>query len=450
MKEAMMSAFWMRNQALFAGLLALALSTTGVAQTLNKPKLDQYLDRIAEKNKAMGNIAVAKDGELLYSRSIGYGQIKGTEKEPLTSANRFRIGSISKMFTGVMVLQLVEQGKLKLEYTLDAYFPSVPNAKKITIAHLLGHKSGVFNVTESADYRSWKSKPRTSEEMVALISKNKPDFEPGTKEAYSNSNYVLLGYILEKVTGKPYQESFAERITSPLGLKDTYLASGFADSTKREVQSYRYVRDWEQVDETHMSVPGGAGAIVSTPADLAKFIHALFNLKLVAKESLDRMMKDKFAMQPYPIGGETLYGHGGSIDGFRSTLVYLPKEKLAIALTLNGAVYPSNEFVRGVLDICRDKPFTIPTFDQFAVSTERLDQYVGEYTSPSVPMKFKVSREGAKLFAGPVGRPGAPFEATAENTFRIMGGVIVLEFDPMKKQMTMKRADRVRVFTKEK
>ena len=162
------------------------------------------------------------------------------------------------------------------------------------------------------------------------------------------------------------------------------------------------------------------------------------------------MLKDKFAMQPYPIGGETLYGHGGSIDGFRSTLVYLPKERLAIALTLNGAVYPSNEFVRGVLDICRNKPFTIPTFEQFAVSAELLDKYVGEYSSSKVPMKFTVTREGTKLFAGPVGRPGAPFEATAEGKFRIVGGIIFLEFDPAKKQMTMKRADRVTVFTKEK
>ena len=94
--------------------------------------------------------------------------------------------------------------------------------------------------------------------MVALIAKGKPDFEPGAKEAYSNSNYVLLGYILEKAAGKPYQESLTERITSPLGLKDTYLGAGFPDAGKNEVRSYRFVRDWEQMDETHMSVPGGA------------------------------------------------------------------------------------------------------------------------------------------------------------------------------------------------
>lgn len=437
-------------KSLFSGFLLLALVSASHAKSIDQHKLDQFFDRIAQKNKGMGNVAVAKDGQAVYSRSIGFCLIDGMKKEPLSAKSRFRIGSITKMFTGVMILQLIEQGKLKLDVTLDAFFPQVPNAKKITIAHLLGHKSGVFNVTENRAYRLSKTKRTTQDEMVALIAKGKPAFEPGAKEEYSNSNYVLLGYILEKAAGKPYQESLKERITSPLGLNDTYLATGFRDASKQEVFSYRFVRDWERMDETHMSVPGGAGAIVSTPADLTKFIHALFDLKLVSKENLERMMKDKFAMQPYQLDGETLYGHGGSIDGFRSTLVYLPKEKLAIALTLNGAVYPSNEFVRGVVAICRNKPFAIPTFEQFAVTAERLDQYVGEYSSPSVPVKFKVSREGTKLFAGPVGRPGAPFEATAENKFRIMGGIIILEFDAAKKQMTMKRADRTTVFTKEK
>jgi D-alanyl-D-alanine carboxypeptidase len=431
-----------------AALLALALAGTASAQTLDNAKLDQYFDRIAEKNKGMGSLAVAKDGNVIYSRQIGYGRINGAEKLRLTAASRFRIGSITKMFTGVMILQLVEQGKLKLDDTLDKFFPQVPNAKKITIAHLLGHKSGVFNVTDDRAFGAWKSKPTTIEEMVARIAKGKPEFEPGAKYSYSNSNFVLLGYILEKVAGKPYQQSLTERVTTPLGLKDTYCSLGFSDASKNEVRSYRLVRDWEQLDETHLSVPGGAGAIVSTPANLTKFIQALFDLKLVSQQTLDRMTKDKLAIESFPLGGETFYGHGGSIDGFRSRLAYLPKEKLAIAWTANGAVYPTQDLMGGVFDIYRNKPFTIPTFDSLAVSIEVLDKYVGEYSSPNVPVKFKISREGAKLFAGPVGRPSAPLEATAQDKFKLEGTAIIFEFDAAKKQMTMKRPGRETVFTK--
>src|SRR6267378_1292718 len=123
----------MKTKMLFATLLTLVLVTAGHAQTLDKAKLDQLFDRLLEKNKGMGSLTLAKDGNVLYTRSFGYSQINGTEKKPLTAANRFRIASITKMFTATMILQLVEEGKLKLTDALDKFFPQIPNAKKITI-----------------------------------------------------------------------------------------------------------------------------------------------------------------------------------------------------------------------------------------------------------------------------------------------------------------------------
>ena len=114
----------MNIKILFGTIMTLALFTTAYAQTLDKAKLDQFFDRLAEKNKAMGSLVIAKDGKVLYTRAIGYSQINGTEKKPLTAANRFRIGSITKMFTAAMILQLVEEGKLKLTDTLDKFLPA--------------------------------------------------------------------------------------------------------------------------------------------------------------------------------------------------------------------------------------------------------------------------------------------------------------------------------------
>src|SRR6185295_2809094 len=150
-----------------------------------------------------------------YTRVIGYSQINGTEKKPLSAASRFRIGSITKMFTAVMILQLVEDGKLKLSDTLDKFFPQVPNARKITIAQILAHRSGIPNSRPAS-----KTNAITKDEMLAIISRGTPDFEPDTKHSYSNSGFFILGLVVEKVAAKSYAEALDQKVASRIGLKD--------------------------------------------------------------------------------------------------------------------------------------------------------------------------------------------------------------------------------------
>src|SRR6266536_1667158 len=252
----------MKIKILFATVLTLALGAAGYAQALDRAKLDQFFDRLAEKNKAMGSLVIVKDDKVLYTRAIGYSQINGTEKRPLTASNRFRIGSITKMFTATMILQLVEEGKLKLIDTLDQFVPQVPNAQKITIAQILGHRSGIPNVRRDQNSQGNMSTiPITKDEMLALIVKGTPDFEPDTKHSYSNSGYFLLGLILEKVTGKPYDRALEERIPSKIGLKDTYLTTGNIDVNKNEALTYiHFGGDWKPVTETHPTILFSAGA----------------------------------------------------------------------------------------------------------------------------------------------------------------------------------------------
>src|SRR5256885_16677019 len=160
--------------------------------------------------------------------------------------------------------------------------------------------------------------PITKDEMLALIVKATPDFEPDSKQSYSNSGYFLLGLILEKLTGKPYGEALKERITSKIGLKDTYTATGNIDVNKNESLTYMNLGgDWKQVPETHPSILFGGGAIVSTPNDLAQFIQALFDLKLIFQENPDQMKTIKdgdglgLGMEPFTFPGKTFYGHAG-------------------------------------------------------------------------------------------------------------------------------------------
>jgi D-alanyl-D-alanine carboxypeptidase len=440
----------MKIKLLFATLLTLALFTASYAQTLDKAKLDQFFDRLAEKNKAMGSLTIAKDGNVLYARVIGYSQINGTDKKPLSAASRFRIGSITKMFTAVMILQLVEEGKLKLSDTLDKFFPQIPNAEKITIAQILAHRSGIPTSRPTS-----KTNAVTNDELLAIISKGTPDFEPDTQHRYSNSGFFILGLIVEKLAAKSYAEALKERITSRIGLKDTYAATGNIDVNKNETLAYiHFGGDWKQVTEIHSSILFGGGQIVSTPSDLAKFIHALFELKLISQESLNQMKTirdgEGLGMTTFTFAGKTFYGESGGGDNRGAWLAYLPEEKLAVAYATNAKIYPVSNIVSGVVDIYYRRPFQIPALESIAVSPEILDKYVGVYSTPETPAKARVTKDGETLFFQPPGATSAvPLEATAEDRFQIEG-VAVFTFDAAKNQMTVKRRVGERVFTKEK
>ncbi len=449
------------NIKLFFGIiLTLACVPIAFAQTPEKVKLDQFFDRLAEKNKAMGNIVIAREGKVLYTRSIGYSQVSGTQKKPLTAANRFRIGSITKMFTAAMILQFVEEGKLRLTDTLHKFLPQVPNAGKITIGQILSHRSGIPNVRREQNAgRNVNTIPMTNDEHLALIVKATPDFEPGTTSLYSNSGYFLLGLIIEKLSGKSYEANLQEKISKKIGLRDTYTATGNIDVNNKETLTYFMIpgSDWKQVPETHPSILFGAGAIVSTPADLAKFIQALFDGKIVSKQSLGKMitMKDGegLGMTTFLFAGKTFYGHTGGADNYGAWLAYLPEEKLAVAYTTNAKVYPVKDIVSGVVDIYYNRPFEIPSFESIAVSPELLDKYAGVYVMSDAPAKFTITREGTTLYAQPPGAQSAmPLEATAQDKFKIDNGTpagIVIEFNVTKNQMTIKRNGGERVFTRE-
>lgn len=422
------------------------------AQTINKRKLDSLFSILSEKNKAMGSIALSKNGKILYSNAIGYSSINERGKTPATDKTRYRIGSVSKMLTATMIFQLIEEKKLKLTETLDKYFKDIPNATKITISNLLYHRSGIHNFTDDEEYANYMTLPKTEDEMIAIISKNKPDFEPDEKASYSNSNFVLLGYILEKITKKPYATNLSERITSKIGLMDTYYG-GKTSIANNESYSYSYTNTWELEPETDMSIPGGAGAIVSTPIDLTKFIEALFSLKLVSKESLSMMktMKDNYGMGMFqmPFYTRKGFGHNGAIDGFGSAVGYFPDDSLAIAYCTNGQVYGMNDILIGVLSIYFNMEYSLPVFSSIQVKSEDLDIYLGTYSSAELQIKITITKTDATLMAQATGQSSFPLEATAPGIFSFGRAGIVLEFNTSDSEMTLKQGGGSFVFKKD-
>lgn len=179
-----------------------AATLTAHAQNLNTAKLDSLLTSLAANNKLMGSLAVSRNGQVVYNHAFGYAQL--APKTPATPATRYRMSSISKMFTAVMLFQLMEEKKLTLTTPLSTFFPQLPNAKTITIEQMLSHRSGLHSITAEAAYLGYMTQPKTQAELLAIMTKLKPDFQPGAKFDYSNSNYIVLGYIVEKLGKQPY------------------------------------------------------------------------------------------------------------------------------------------------------------------------------------------------------------------------------------------------------
>ena len=424
------------------------------SQAFNSQRMDSLFHVLEDKNKFMGSMHVSQNGKLLYSKTTGYSDVKASKKADVNT--RYRIGSISKMFTASLIFKAIEENRISLNQPLDKYFPEIKNSKEITIGNLLNHKSGIHDFTNDKSYLSYNTVAKSEKEMIETIAKGKSDFAPGSKVEYSNSNYIVLSYVLEKIYKKSYSAILYSEITRPLKLKNTYFGSNI-QIQKNESYSYHFKKEWLKGTETHLSIPMGAGSIVSTPTDLTVFIEQLFNGKIISHKSVS-LMKVMNQYQGMGIGMGMLefsnfekksYGHNGAIDDFKSLLCYFPEEKLSIALSSNGIVYPINNVLLCAISSYFNKPFALPTFNYVDLEPEVLEFYLGQYTSLQIPLNIAITKNGNILFGQVKGQPAFPLEATAANIFKFDQAGLVLEFDANKKQMILKQGGKEFLFTKE-
>ncbi|MWB95194.1 serine hydrolase [Flavobacterium sp. GA093] len=425
--------------------------TSGFSQNFNAKRLDSLFQILEKNNKFMGSIAISENGKTIYTHSIGFDDIATSKKSTVNS--KYRIGSISKMFTASLVFKALEEKKIKLDQTIDIYFPTVKNASKITISNLLNHRSGIYDITNDSDYLSWSAQFQSKVKLIERIASGQISFEPDTKGEYSNSNYILLSFILEEVYKKPYGELLNAKIIQPLKLKNTYLGSKI-NLEKNESYSYTFAGKWEKHKETDMSVPLGAGAIVSNPTDLNIFIESLFAGKIITPENLNRMktIKDNFGMGIFEFSyfDKKSYRHTGGIDGFRSILDYFANEKLAIAITSNGVMgYNNDNILLCALSSYFNKPYQMPAFNTIEIPENTLSQYLGIYKSAQIPLKIEITKKEASLVAQATGQSSFPLEPTASNIFKFDPAGIVLEFNAEKKEMILKQGGNQYIFVKE-
>jgi len=361
--------------------------TTIVERQFDKQKMDNFLSLLSESNKAILSIEVVEKGKQTYQNQTGFAYYDSTgQKVKADAQTQYRVGSITKMFTATLIMQLIEQGKLSLETPLSNFHPEIKNAQEITIDHMLMHRSGLFNYTADAGFREYASKPQNQTEMITRFANFEPEFKPGKKYSYSNTNYMLLGYVIEKITGESYQAVMQKNIFNKLNLKNTHLGS-IVDTDKNQAQSFFYSKsDWQIKKQWHMSVALSAGAIISSPQDLNLFSKALMSGKLVSKTSLKKMLSSSYAygkgIRKYPFYGRYSHGHYGLIEGFHSALLYFPEDDMSFAISVNGlALNFNDDIVVPILNIYYNRTQKLPNFKHKSVEIDnkQLSAYVGNY-----------------------------------------------------------------------
>lgn len=418
----------------------LFLGMTLSAQDFDKQKMDSLFSVINENNKGMGSLSIFKDGREVYTSSTGFADVEA--KKAATAQTRYRIGSITKTFTAALILQLVEEGKLQLDTKLSAFYPQIPNSEKINIEDLLRHQSGLFNYSSGDEFKNWKNKEQSRQAHLDRFVNNGTIFEPGERTDYSNTNYLLLSFIIEDLEKKDYSEVLIRRILKPLELKNTYYG-GKLDPVKGEALAYQKTGAWTLIDETHMSVVKGAGALMSTPSDLNKFLTALFAGKVVKPATLEKMKKIEqelgLGLLEMSMVGRNFYGHTGGIDGFNSVMVYNPAEKVSFAYCSNGRDMTPHKILDAAAHIYFGEAYQLPSFKTLTLTAEQLKQYEGTYSGEGFPLILKIYQENGTLMGQAEGQPSFPLEAYEIHKFKFDRFGLKLEFVPETGKMLFKQ-----------
>ena len=400
-------------------------------------RVDEFLNAHAKINNFSGAVLIAREGKPLLAKGYGYANVEW--QIPNTTTTKFRVGSITKQFTSMLVMQLREQGKIKLEDSMCLYVAPCPDAwKPVTIHHLLTHTSGIPSYTGIPAWREVNMVPKTTDQIIAFFRDLPLQWTPGERYAYNNSGYFLLGVVIEKITGRKYEQALQEMILTPLGLSDT----GY-DWTKtvipRRAAGYTGVgaalANTAPLDMQH---PYAAGSLYSTVEDLLKWDQALYTTKLLPEASKQKMWTPVLSNYAYGwnvadpaanlFGGHRRIAHGGGINGFSAMIVRLPDTRMTVIVLCNNDSGSASTVARDIMAIYYGHKYDVPIVPTAVkIDPKILDQYIGEYElKPGTGLT--VTRQGNHLSVQPSGGRALEVQASAETKFFATSPAITLTF----------------------
>ncbi len=398
---------------IFVIILTLMLSKVLSAQDSTTQKLDALVTAYTNAGRFNGSVLVAQHSKILLQK--GYGVQNADDKTLNDADTKFQIASVTKTFTSTVILKLIELNKISLKDKLSKYYSGFPNGDSITIENLLTHTSGLRNFTEEDSSINATDEQRTVQYFKTL----KPDFAPGTDWHYSNSGYVMLGYIIQKVSGMSYWQAIRKYIFEPLQMNN----SGFDFTHLAENEKaigYDFLNDSvkQRADITDSAGPFSAGSIFSTVKDMYKWHLGLQSYKIVNKDLMNKAYTS-CALHNYGFGwqidsafGKKMVSHSGSISGFGSNFARIPKDDICIVLLSNksGSTSEVMHITDKLLAILYHQPYTLPVKRiPVAIAHDVLQKYIGTYKIDEINLTVDVTVGDGILIAQPNrnGHPGS-------------------------------------------
>jgi CubicO group peptidase (beta-lactamase class C family) len=383
-------------------------------------------------------VVLVKDGRVIFRK--GYGMANLELKNPMQPNMVFEIGSITKQFTSTAILMLVEQGKISLDDDLHKYLPDYPDkGTKISIENLLTHTSGIKSYTNDFKWMSMWRQDMTVQQIIDITKDDPLEFPPGTRWKYDNTGYILLGAIIEKVSGLSYADYIRKNIFEPLGMKHSYYGSNSAVIPGRASGYSKDGGNWVNARYLSMTQPYAAGSLMSSVDDLAIWDAAISAGKLLSKASWDR------AFTPYKLanGDDTHYGYGWSIDaydghsiirhnggifGYVSEVARLPNDHVFVALLTNsdGHDFDTGFLATELAAVAIGDPYREPV--KVKLDPKEFDSYTGVYRNGDQTLGT-VRREGDRLFAQRAGLPRLEIFAYSDHEFFFKDSFVRLAFE---------------------
>jgi CubicO group peptidase (beta-lactamase class C family) len=357
-------------------VLVLTLQASAYAQNAAQTKaakIDEVMTQAHKYRLFNGSVLVAENGKVIYKKGLGLANMEWSI--PNAPDTKFRLGSITKQFTATLIMKLVEEGKVKLDGKITDYLPNYrkDTGDKVTVHHLLNHTSGIPSYTSMPNFFKEVSRdPYSVEEFVKKHASGDLEFEPGSKFSYNNSGYFLLGAIIEKVTGQPYERALKERIFAPLAMKNSGYDHHDTIIEKRAVGYQKRPNGYVNAPYLDMSLPYAAGAMYSTVDDLYLWDQALYAEQVLTAQSKELMFKphlDNYAYGwvvnkvRFAEGSEGVQRikHGGGINGFNTVITRFPGEKHLIVLLDNTSQGGNlDRLERELTNILYDRPYSAP------------------------------------------------------------------------------------------
>lgn len=404
----------------------LALAAHGFAQNAVSneeisSKVDEYMNALVSVKGFGGAVLVAREGKPIVGR--GYGMADAEWRIPNTAQTKFRIGSLTKQFTAAAILLLQERGKLNVRDGICKYLQDCPASwQSLTIHQLLTHTSGIPNITALPDWEAKKTVPATMWQTVARFRDLPLEFKPGERFKYSNSNYLLLGLIVEKASGASYEAFMTENVFAPLQMSETGL-----DHSERILKNRAagYSRDGEAIVNAafvEMNIPYAAGALYSTVGDLFRWEQALYAENFLSKKSLDAMFTAEKSGYAYGWGvgmrnDRRFNAHSGGIEGFSTHISRFPDQRATVIVLLNNDTAPASAVANDLAAILFGENYEVPKERrQITLDPKIYDAYAGQYeVAPNFVLT--ITRDGNKLMGQATGQPGAELFPESETKF---------------------------------